>query len=80
MPHYEFVVDGTLGEEITSAFPELTATTRSRMTVLSGVLASTEALRQVLVRMESFGLGLNSMRIIDSDDEVRSGDTPASTA
>ena len=73
MPRYEFVVDGTLGEEITSAFPELTATTRSRMTVLSGRLATTEAVRQVLVRLESFGIGLNSMRILDHEGEARSG-------
>jgi len=70
MPRYEFVVDGTLGREILSAFPELEPTVQFGKTVLSGTLAAPSAVREVLVRLESFGIGLHSMRVLEGDDQA----------
>ncbi len=67
MPRYEFVVDGRLGREILSAFPELDVATRAGMTVLSGVLTAPDGVREILVRLESFAIGLQSMRVIESN-------------
>ncbi len=79
MPQYELVVDGRLGQEILSAFPELEATTRAGMTVLSGTLSAPDGVREVLVRLESFGIGLQSMRVVEPRaDQARPSPTTTS--
>jgi hypothetical protein len=58
-PHrYRIRIRGHLGETIRSAFPALQAEVSGRDTVLTGLLADSPALHDVLSQIEALGLEL----------------------
>jgi hypothetical protein len=59
---YEIRVKGSLSDLMLSAFPELQARTRNRVTVLTGAVPDQSALHGVLARIEALGLELLGVR------------------